>query len=55
VLEGADEGGYALGNVNGHREESVSQSLIDVELALAQSPYRPLEEIEAGELIAISG
>jgi hypothetical protein len=54
AFEGADEAGDALGNVRGRRQESVSQSRIDVKLPGTQSAHRRLEKIEAGKLIPIS-
>jgi hypothetical protein len=55
AFESAGEGGDALGDVLGDRQESVSQPRIDVKFDVGQSAHRALEEIEAGKLIAISG
>jgi hypothetical protein len=54
AFEGAGEGGDALGDVRGDRQESVPQPRIEVKFRGAQSAHRPLEKIGAGKLIPIS-
>jgi hypothetical protein len=43
-----------VSDVIGDREQSVPQAWIDVQLGVRQSPQRPLELLDASELITIS-